>query len=225
MHVWWAYSVTDTLGWVFKVFRRCNNSSYQLCWFISVFYISWFCNGWMLVGGWWSGLPLMKYNEWVQPSLHSESILLHILYPSLPMILRVFCSFQLFPPPCLSSFYVLPPLFSHYFGWFLSLFSFLWNSILHFIVPVVATIMTESGSEVIGHLIKLISCDVRLWLWNLLDPSNPLIFTLCMIYYSKQDWQFTVLMMLWHCRRFMPDVVAQIPKSANLIVGCQKGLR
>jgi hypothetical protein len=25
--------------------------------------------------------------------------------------------------------------------------------------------------------------------------------------------------------RFMPDVVAQIPKSANLIVGCQKGLR
>jgi hypothetical protein len=33
----------------------------------------------MLVGGWWSGLPLMKYNEWVQPSLHCESILLHIL--------------------------------------------------------------------------------------------------------------------------------------------------
>lgn len=26
-------------------------------------------------------------------------------------------------------------------------------------------------------------------------------------------------------RRFMPDVVAKIPKTANIIVGCQKGLR
>ncbi|KAH9568902.1 hypothetical protein CY35_03G103200 [Sphagnum magellanicum] len=42
--------------------------------------------------------------------------------------------------------------------------------------------------------------------------------------FSMGGW-WSGLPLMKYNERFMPDVVAQIPKSANLIVGCQKGLR